>query len=499
MKALNFREFISEEKENKDPFKVVIITKANPTVRRRRSGEKSRRELTVSLLTKSCKKRNIPCFIVNTKTAFVADKDINKGTVTISNLDADEHKEEFEGRNTCVICRAGAIDDSAGLALMAAFEVAGSFMINTREAMLTADNKLSTTILFEQYGIPQPKTSFVSNEKQIESALEKIGGKFPVVIKTLTGTQGIGISIVESLESLVSNIQSLFKHNAELLIQEYLKIEYDIRTFVINGKIFASTKRTHKGDFRSNLHRGATSEPYKLNDEEIKVILRAARASKGYMVGVDHLIHNDKIYVLEVNGSPGTGALYEGYSYKSYEAIPTNRGQITGKQLANNIIRYISNRAYWDPESTREVGWLETMKLKNIGRVRAKLDTGNGSYACTLHAEKIKINTNKKEVYWTYNKKRYKSKLQDISKVYRANTAGDNDDVTERRPVIHLDVIFNGGLYSDVEIGLDARVRSHSDLLINRNTIRRMNVSVNPSRTFVLSRRIKPIDKGPNK
>ena len=40
MKALNFREFISEEKENKDPFKVVIITKANPTVRRRRSGEK---------------------------------------------------------------------------------------------------------------------------------------------------------------------------------------------------------------------------------------------------------------------------------------------------------------------------------------------------------------------------------------------------------------------------------------------------------------------------
>ena len=79
-----------------------------------------------------------------------------------------QNKEEFEGRNTCVICRAGAIDDSAGLALMAAFEVAGSFMINTREAMLTADNKLSTTILFEQFGIPQPKTAFVSNEKQIE-------------------------------------------------------------------------------------------------------------------------------------------------------------------------------------------------------------------------------------------------------------------------------------------------------------------------------------------
>ena len=50
MRALNFREFISEEKENKDPFKVVIITKANPTVRRRRSGEKSKKELKLILL-----------------------------------------------------------------------------------------------------------------------------------------------------------------------------------------------------------------------------------------------------------------------------------------------------------------------------------------------------------------------------------------------------------------------------------------------------------------
>ena len=59
MKALNFREFISEEKENTDPFKVVIITKANPTVRRRRSGEKSKKELTVSLLTKAFKTSDI--------------------------------------------------------------------------------------------------------------------------------------------------------------------------------------------------------------------------------------------------------------------------------------------------------------------------------------------------------------------------------------------------------------------------------------------------------
>ena len=44
---------------------------------------------------------------------------------------------------------------------------------------------------------------------------------------------------------------------AELLIQEYMKTDFDVRTFVVDNKIFASTKRTHSSyDFRSNTHRG---------------------------------------------------------------------------------------------------------------------------------------------------------------------------------------------------------------------------------------------------
>ena len=49
--------------------------------------------------------------------------------------------------------------------------------------------------------------------------------------------------------------------------------------------------------------------------------------------------------------------------------------------------------------------------------------------------------------------------------------------------------------YKDIEIGLDQRPRSGSDLLVNRDLMRLMNLSVNPNRTFVLSRRLKPIDK----
>ena len=60
-------------------------------------------------------------------------------------------------------------------------------------------------------------------------------------------------------------------------------------------------------DFRSNRHREATTEPYKLSDEEKKVVLDAARSVGAYMVGVDHAKVDNQLYVLECNGSPGIG------------------------------------------------------------------------------------------------------------------------------------------------------------------------------------------------
>ena len=82
-----------------------------------------------------------------------------------------------------------------------------------------------------------------------------------------------------------------------------MPVKFDIRTFVADNKIFASTKRIQSSfDFRTNTHRGAKAVPYKLNDDEIEIILKASRASKSYVVGVDHIIVDGKYYVLEVNG-----------------------------------------------------------------------------------------------------------------------------------------------------------------------------------------------------
>ncbi len=494
MQIPKFRQFFAEQDiERKDkPITVAIITKSNPKIKAQKAGQPNKKELTVALIEKACKKKGFDCIIINTKYAIITGKDEEKNTLTVYNYDGKDSEHTFIGKDTVCVTRAGAAEDEAGLSLISAFQNSSSFMVNTRSAMLTCSNKLTSALLFEKFNIPTPRTAFITNEKNIDDAVKLIGNKFPVIIKTLTGTQGIGVIKSESYESLVSTIQALWKHDAELLIQEYMPSKFDVRTFVVDNKIFASTKRTHSGyDFRSNTHRGAEAAPYKLNDEERELVLRASRASKAYMVGVDHIIFNNKPYILEVNGSPGSGADYEGYQYKDYYSDPEPAGRINGETLMYNFVDWVSKRSHWDRQAINECGWLETVDLNDIGFVRAKFDTGNGSQACALHADEIIEDG--KVVKWKYDGKTYSKPRHGTSKVYRANA--DGEEPSEIRPTVLMDITFNGFTYKDIEVGLDQRPRSGSDILVNRDLMRQMNVSVNPNRTFVLSKRLKPIEK----
>ena len=481
-----FREFITETDIGRKgkPITIAIVTVAD--------SNDPKENTTADLITKACKKKGIKCIIVNTKSSIITSKDEDKGTLTVSNFDGKGGEHTFVGRDTVCITRGGALEDEAGLSLISSFQNSQAFMLNTRAAMLTCDNKLTTALLFEKFGLPTPRTAFISNESNIKSGLDMIGSKFPIILKTLTGTQGVGVIKIDSYEALVATVQAMWKLEAELLIQEYMPSKFDVRTFIVDNKIFASTKRVHSSyDFRSNTHRGAEAEPYILNDEEKELVLKAARLSRAYMVGVDHIIHNNKPYLLEINGSPGSGADYEGYQHKDYYSDSEPAGRIDGEKMMANVVDWVENRSHWDRQSLVETGWLETMDLDEVGKVRVKFDTGNGSKACALHADKILEDG--KIVKWKYNGKTYSKPRHGTSEVFRANA--DGEEPSETRPTILMDMTFNGFTYPDVEVGLDARPRSGSDLLVNRDLMRLMNISVNPNRTFVLSKRLRPVEK----
>ena len=60
------------------------------------------------------------------------------------------------------------------------------------------------------------------------------------------------------------------------------------------------------------------------------------------------------------------------------------------------------------------------MDIDEIGKVEVKFDTGNGSAACALHADKI-IESKGKIVKWEYDGKVYTKPKHGVSEVYRSN------------------------------------------------------------------------------
>ena len=465
MRAPKFKDFITEKVQRSD-IQVAILTKINA----------DSKSVVSNMILKECKKRNIPCHIINTSEAWVSKNDLEKGTLLVSNIDGEDTEIEFELSKTICFTRAGVLEDETGLALLSTFENAGAFMINTRNGMLTCDNKMSAYISFERDNIPTPRTALISNEKGLIHAHEKLGGKYPVIMKTLTGTQGIGVSVVESEKSMVSVAQSLWKFGAALLLQEFLKFDFDIRTIVVDGRILASTKRiSAKKDFRSNRHREATTEPYKLSDEERIVVLQAARSVGAYMVGVDHAIVNNQLYVLECNGSPGVGSDFALYNTAKRE--DTYIGKTTTDNVIKELFDYLTQDVHRKYSFTREAGFHERISIDGYGPVRAKLDTGNGTVASMFHVDEISVSG--KTVKWEKDGKKFTSKLEGES---QATRMGDIDE----RPIVFVDLTFNNKFYTDVPIGLTTK-DSRSTFLVNRDLLTRFKVNVNPNRKFVLS------------
>ena len=452
----NFQSFITEENVSDGDIQIAVITKVSS----------DKEEVVANQLKKYADKNNIPCHLINTREAWVSDNDLERGTLTISNVQGD--RIEFEISKTVVFVRAGVLDNEVGLALLSTFEKAGAFMINNRDGMLTCDNKMSSYITFNQNGIQTPKTSLINNDESVEDAHKRIGGKFPVIIKTITGTQGIGVSIANDYKSLLSNVQSLWKFGAELLIQEFLEMDFDVRTIIVDGVIIASTKRIKpKEDFRSNRHRGAETEPYILSDDEKKLLLNAYRSTGAYMVGVDHTIVNGKSYILECNGSPGIGSNFGNGDGK----------QTTNERLIEKIVTHVGKVKSRFVGATQTAGFVERIEIVGLGPYRAKFDTGNGTRASMFHVDKLDIKG--KMVTWERDGKKFTNRIVGVSRPVHV-------DQIDKRPIVLVDIKFNNTLYKDVPIGLTTR-DSRSTFLINRELLTRFKVAVNPDRKFVLS------------
>ena len=145
--------------------------------------------------------------------------------------------------------------------------------------------------------------------------------------------------ISESERSLHATVQmiKLFSKHIDLIIQEFIETSFDVRVIVLNGEIVASMKRlVIPGEFRSNASLGAKTELIDLTEIEKKDSIKAAELVKGQLIGVDFLPAKDREkeqpYILEVNASPGFGAIER-----------TTKGNLT-----QDIFKHFMDRKNWE-------------------------------------------------------------------------------------------------------------------------------------------------------
>ena len=104
-------------------------------------------------------------------------------------------------------------------------------------------------------------------------------------------------------------IYSLGHLNEVFYLQEYIEhFNRDIRILVIGDKAIAGMYRV-SNNWKTNIHAGARMEPIELTIELKELAIKAAKAVKTEIGGVDIVESEKGFYVLEVNSIPGFTAL----------------------------------------------------------------------------------------------------------------------------------------------------------------------------------------------
>ena len=454
MKAPKFREFISEAPEN-GKYKLLVITD---------EPEKAKTFHTADRLREEAEKLGWKYYLYKLTGGYTTSPE---GALRLHNKD-DDKGFEVSGADTVAVIRGSVTRKDSWMDIVSLLEKHSVCVVNSRETISVCADKYRTSLRLADYGVKQPVTHLINDPENSEQAFENLNTQYPIILKTLRGSKGVGVLFVESSKALDSIVQLIHKQDedADLLLQEYIKTDYDARVLVLGGKVLSTMKRpVIEGDFRSNVSQGSKPEKLELTELEIEESLKAAKAVNGLWTAVDFIPSKNRTkeppFIIEVNSSPGTEGMEEA----------------TGRNISKEILEFFANKKNW-VKVPSECGYKEIVTIKPFGEIIAKFDTGNSGMS-VIHADKMEVKD--KKVTWSLLGKTITSDIIRKEEI----SVGGLRDYDEDRYVIKLNVEFLSGIY-ETEFTLDDR-EDRTPILFDREFMSRVNVMVSPDRKYVVT------------
>ena len=185
----------------------------------------------------------------------------------------------------------------------------GVAVLNPPRAIETCVDKYLATAQLEAAGLRVPPTIVCQHADAALEAFEMLGGD--VVVKPLFGSEGRGMVRVSDADVAWRTFRTLERTQSVLYVQQFIRHSgWDVRAFVLGGRVLTAMRRHARGGWRTNVAQGGSGEVLRLGPEEQELALRAADALGAAMAGVDLLPGpRGEWYVLEVNAVPGWRAL----------------------------------------------------------------------------------------------------------------------------------------------------------------------------------------------
>lgn len=207
-----------------------------------------------------------------------------------------------------IMSRMGAASTYLSISIIRHMWRHGVVVINNAGAIERAIDKMFTMQVLAEKKIPIPKTMFAKCPVDSEVITSQIG--FPVVVKTLKGTQGGGVFLCETPDS-VRDLSEIIVHqggdDSPVLFQEFIATSRgrDIRVFCVGEKVLACMERkSTDGSFKSNITRGGVGEPVPVTPEITKIAIDTCQALGLEVAGIDLLYTGGGYKVCEANSAP---------------------------------------------------------------------------------------------------------------------------------------------------------------------------------------------------
>ena len=194
------------------------------------------------------------------------------------------------------------------LAIVRQLERLGVNIFNRAATIETVADKLHSHQVLAESRLPTPTTMLAKFPVDLELIERTIG--FPVVVKTILGSNGSGVFLIDNADAFkdLMDLIGETNPNIQLIFQKFIANSRgrDLRLFVVDGEVVAAMERRAKdGGFKANFSTGGSVLSFAPDEEAAHLAVKTAEVLDIQVAGIDLLFTDQGYTICEANTFPG--------------------------------------------------------------------------------------------------------------------------------------------------------------------------------------------------